>query len=142
MLLTNIIEDDKTIEIVVPDDQLSLAIGKKGQNVRLAAILTEWRLDVLKESEYAEIRTSRLEEQEQELKAFYELYNLENLEALDHTMIAKLIERGIDDLEKLSSASVDEIVSALEIDEDAAVGVINAAIDYLTAKLEELDDEE
>ena len=44
--------------------------------------------------------------------------------------------------EKLSSASVDEIVSALEIDEDAAVGVINAAIDYLTAKLEELDDEE
>ena len=142
VLLTNIIEDDKTIEIVVPDDQLSLAIGKKGQNVRLAAILTEWRLDVLKESEYAEIRTSRLEEQEQELKAFYELYNLENLEALDHTMIAKLIERGIDDLEKLSSASVDEIVSALEIDEDAAVGVINAAIDYLTAKLEELDDEE
>ena len=57
-------------------------------------------------------------------------------------MIAKLIERGIDDLEKLSSASVDEVVSALEIDEDAAVGVINAAIDYLTAKLEELDDEE
>ena len=140
--LTNIIEDDKTIEIVVPDDQLSLAIGKKGQNVRLAAMLTEWRLDVLKESEYAEIRTSRLEEQEQELKEFYELYNLENLDALDHNMIAKLIERGIDDLEKLSSASVDEIVSALEIDEDAAVGVINAAIDYLTAKLEELDDEE
>ena len=130
--LTNIIEDDKTIEIVVPDDQLSLAIG----------MLTEWRLDVLKESEYAEIRTSRLEEQEQELKEFYELYNLENLDALDHNMIAKLIERGIDDLEKLSSASVDEIVSALEIDEDAAVGVINAAIDYLTAKLEELDDEE
>lgn len=140
--LTNIIEDDKTIEIVVPDDQLSLAIGKKGQNVRLAAMLTEWRLDVLKESEYAEIRTSRLEEQEQELKEFYELYNLENLDALDHNMIAKLIERGIDDLEKLSSASVDEIVSALEIDEDAAVGIINAAIDYLTAKLEELDDEE
>lgn len=142
VLLTNIIEDDKTIEIVVPDDQLSLAIGKKGQNVRLAAILTEWRLDVLKESEYNEIRASRLEEQEQELKTFYELYNLENLEALDHTMIAKLRERGIDDLEKLSSASVDEIVAALEISEDMAVGVLNAAIDYLTAKLEEFDDDE
>ncbi len=142
VLLTNIIEDDKTIEIVVPDDQLSLAIGKKGQNVRLAAILTEWRLDVLKESEYAEIRTSRLEEQEQELKVFYELYNLENLEALDHTMISKLMEHGIDDIEKLSSASVDEIVSYLEISEEEAVGIINAAIDYLTAKLDELDDEE
>lgn len=142
VLLTNIIEDDKTIEIVVPDDQLSLAIGKKGQNVRLAAILTEWRLDVLKESEYAEIRTSRLEEQEQELKVFYELYNLENLEALDHTMISKLMEHRIDDIEKLSSASVDEIVSYLEISEEEAVGIINAAIDYLTAKLDELDDEE
>ena len=142
VLLTNIIEDDKTIEIVVPDDQLSLAIGKKGQNVRLAAILTEWRLDVLKESEYAEIRTSRLEEQEQELKAFYELYNLENLEILNHAMIAKLIEHGVGDIEKLSSASVDEIVSYLEISEEAAVGIINAAIDYLTAKLDELDDEE
>ncbi len=142
VLLTNIIEDDKTIEIVVPDDQLSLAIGKKGQNVRLAAILTEWRLDVLKESEYAEIRTSRLEEQEQELKAFYELYNLENLEALNHSMISKLMEHGIGDIEKLSSASVDEIVSYLDISEEAAVGIINAAIDYLTAKLDELDDEE
>ena len=142
VLLTNIIEDDKTIEIVVPDDQLSLAIGKKGQNVRLAAILTEWRLDVLKESEYAEIRTSRLEEQEQELKAFYELYNLENLEALNHSMISKVMEHGIGDIEKLSSASVDEIVSYLDISEEAAVGIINAAIDYLTAKLDELDDEE
>lgn len=142
VLLTNIIEDDRTIEIVVPDDHLSLAIGKKGQNVRLAAILTEWRLDVLKESEYAEIRTSRLEEQEQELKAFYELYNLENLEVLDHAMISKLMEHGIGDIEKLSSASVDEVVSYLEITEEEAVGIINAAIDYLTAKLEELDDEE
>lgn len=142
VLLTNIIEDDRTIEIVVPDDQLSLAIGKKGQNVRLAAILTEWRLDVLKESEYAEIRTSRLEEQEQELKAFYELYNLENLEVLDNAMISKLMEHGIGDIEKLSSASVDEVVSYLEITEEEAVGIINAAIDYLTAKLEELDDEE
>ncbi len=142
VLLTNIIEDDKTIEIVVPDDQLSLAIGKKGQNVRLAAILTEWRLDVLKESEYNEIRASRLEEQENELKTFYELYNLENLDTLDHNMIAKLIERGIDDLEKLSSASVDEIVSILEVGEDEAVGVLNAAIDYLTAKLEEFGEDE
>lgn len=142
VLLTNIIEDDKTIEIVVPDDQLSLAIGKKGQNVRLAAILTEWRLDVLKESEYAEIRSSRLEEQEQELKTFYELYNLENLTILDSAMISSLIEHGIDDIEKLSSASVDEIISSLGVDEDKAVEVINAAIDYLDAKLEEFDSEE
>ena len=57
-------------------------------------------------------------------------------------MISKLMEHGIGDIEKLSSASVDEIVSYLEISEEAAVGIINAAIDYLTAKLDELDDEE
>lgn len=142
VLLTNIIEDDKTLEIVVPDDQLSLAIGKKGQNVRLAAILTEWRLDVLKESEYAQIRNNRIEEQEQDMKLFYELYNLENLEVLDSAMINKLIVAGIDDVEKLSGASVDEIVSALGLSDDEAVSIINAAIDYLTAKLDELEDGE
>jgi len=56
VIVTNIFEDESTIEIVVPDDQLSLAIGKKGQNVKLAAMLTGMKLDVLKESEYNEIR--------------------------------------------------------------------------------------
>ena len=142
VILTNIIEDDKTLEIVVPDDQLSLAIGKRGQNVRLAAILTEWRLDVLKESEYAQIRNRRMEEQEQDMKVFYELYNLENLENLDSAMIGKLIEAGLDDVEKLSGATVDEVVAALSIDDENAVSVINSAIDYLAAKLEELEDDE
>ncbi len=142
VILANIIEDDKTLELVVPDDQLSLAIGKRGQNVRLAAILTEWRLDVLKESEYAQIRESRLEEQEQDMKLFYELYNLENLSTLNHEMIAKLIENGLDDIEKLSSASVDEVGSALGLEDDNAVNLINEAIDYLAAKLEELDSSE
>lgn len=140
VLLTNIIEDDKTIEVVVGDDELSLAIGKRGQNVRLAAILTEWRLDVLKESEYAEIRQSRLEDQEQVLKEYYELNNLENLQNLSSTMISKLIETGIDDIEKLSSASIDEIVAALNVSDEDAVNIINTAIDYLTAKLDELEE--
>jgi len=138
VILTNIFEDEKTIEVVVPDDQLSLAIGKKGQNVRLAAILTGWRLDVLKESEYNIIRKERLQEQEEELKEFYEIYNLENLEILDENMISKLLESGIDDVEKLSTATVDEVVMALGVNEDQAVLIINSAIDYLTSKLEEL----
>ncbi|WP_273264688.1 transcription termination factor NusA [Flexistipes sinusarabici] len=142
VLLTNIFEDEETIEVVVPDDQLSLAIGKRGQNVRLAAMLTGWRLDVLKESEYNVIRKERMEEQEQEFKEFYELYNLENIDILDDTMITKLIEAGIDDVEKLSTSSVDEISLALSIDEAQAIEILNEAIDYLTSKLEELDSEE
>jgi N utilization substance protein A len=144
VVLTNVFEDEGTIEVVVPDDQLSLAIGKKGQNVRLAARLTDWRLDVLKESEYAEIRKERMQEQEQEMKDFYELYNLENLDNIDHDKIKALIESGIDDIEKLSNATPDEITDSLDIDEDAAVSLINTAIDYLASKLEEgiFDDED
>ncbi len=54
-------EDDSTMEIIVPDDQLSLAIGKKGQNVRLASRLTMWRLDVRSESEVELERAQALE---------------------------------------------------------------------------------
>ena len=139
VLLTNVIEDEKTFELVVPNDQLSLAIGKKGQNVKLAAMLTEWRLDVLSESEYQEIRKERMQEQEQELKILYEIYSLENFDRLDDDMIEKLREHGIDDVEKLSDATVDEIVAALDISEDEAVTLINSTIDYLTARLEEMD---
>lgn len=142
VVLTNVFEDEETIEIVVPDDQLSLAIGKRGQNVRLAARLTDWRLDVLKESEYTEIRKQRLQEQEIEMKEFYELYNLDNLEKLEGTQITALRDAGIDDISKLSDASVDEIGSILDLEEDEAVMLINEAIDYLTEKLEELDEED
>jgi N utilization substance protein A len=137
VVITNIFEDEGTIEVVVPDDQLSLAIGKKGQNVRLAARLTNWRIDVLKESEYAEIRKERLVAQEQEMKDFYELYNLENLENLSDSSITSLLEAGIDDIEKLSNSTPDELMHALEVSEDDAVSLINQAIDYLSSKLEE-----
>lgn len=142
VLLTHVFEDEKTFELVVPNDQLSLAIGKKGQNVKLAAMLTEWRLDVLNESEYQDIRQERMQEQEQELKILYEIYNLENLSQLNDEMVASLRERGIEDVEKLSYATVDEIVAALGVSEDDAVTLINSAIDYLTARLEDMEDEE
>jgi len=142
VVLTNIFEDENTIEIVVPDDQLSLAIGKKGQNVRLAAKLTDWRLDVLKESEYAEIRKERMQDQEAEMKEFYELYNLENLEGLDSNTISMLIDAGYDDIEKLSNSSFAEIAQVLERGDDVAVGIINMALDYLASKFEELEDDD
>ncbi|MEF3254604.1 MAG: transcription termination/antitermination protein NusA, partial [Deferribacterales bacterium] len=137
VIVTNIFEDESTIEIVVPDDQLSLAIGKKGQNVKLAAMLTGMKLDVLKESEYNEIRKMRLMEQEQELKEFYEVYNLENLEVLNSDMIAKLITAGISDLSVLVDTSIDRLAAVLEISEDEAIQIANAAFDYIESKLAE-----
>lgn len=142
VVLTNIFEDEETIEIVVPDDQLSLAIGKKGQNVRLAAKLTEWRLDVLKESEYAEIRKERMQDQEQELKDFYEMYNLENLDGLDTDLMVRLKEAGYDDIEKLSNASFEEVSQAIDCSDDQAVAIINMALDYLASKFDEMDNDD
>ena len=49
-------EDQKRIEVVVPDEQLSLAIGRRGQNVRLASILSGWDIDILTEAEESERR--------------------------------------------------------------------------------------
>jgi len=139
VLLTNIFEDEETIEVVVPDDELSLAIGKKGQNVKLAAMLTGWRLDVLKESEYNEIRKVRLVEQEQEFKEFDELYNLEHIDILTDEMVRRLVDSGIDDVEKLSTSNVEEISAVLEISDEEAINIINSAIDYLSSKLAELE---
>ncbi|UOD34873.1 transcription termination/antitermination protein NusA [Deferribacteraceae bacterium V6Fe1] len=139
VLLTNIFEDEETIEVVVPDDELSLAIGKKGQNVKLAAMLTGWRLDVLKESEYNEIRKVRLVEQEQEFKEFDELYNLEHIDVLTDEMVRRLVDAGIDDVEKLSTSNLEEVAAALEISDEEAINIINSAIDYLSSKLAELE---
>jgi len=55
-------EEDKTAMVVVSDDQLSLAIGKKGQNVRLAMKLTGWDIDILSESEYSKMRMEETEQ--------------------------------------------------------------------------------
>lgn len=137
VLLTNIFEDESTIEVVVPDDQLSLAIGKRGQNVKLASILTGWKLDILKESEYKELRKQRLIEQEQEMKEFYMIYSLDNLTVLTDEMISKLVAAGVTDLEKLADTDVDRISETLNISHEDAINILNAALDYLASVLEE-----
>jgi N utilization substance protein A len=60
-------DDNKQATVVVPDDQLSLAIGKEGQNARLAARLTGWRVDIKSETEFAEVEEELGLEQEQDL---------------------------------------------------------------------------
>jgi N utilization substance protein A len=52
--------DEESLEMIVPDDQLSLAIGKKGQNVRLAAKLTGWKIDIMSETRAAEAELDEL----------------------------------------------------------------------------------
>src|SRR3546814_739242 len=65
--VTKVVLDDEQgrIEVVVPDEQLSLAIGRRGQNVRLASMLTGWEIDILTEAEESERRTEETRQRSQ-----------------------------------------------------------------------------
>ena len=56
--------DEKFAQVIVPDDQLSLAIGKSGQNARLAAKLTNWKIDIKSESQFREMLAASQNEEE------------------------------------------------------------------------------
>ena len=64
IMAVDIKEEDKFAQVIVPDDQLSLAIGKAGQNARLAAKLTGWKIDIKSESQFREMLQKQQEENE------------------------------------------------------------------------------
>ncbi|MCB8835526.1 transcription termination/antitermination protein NusA, partial [Escherichia coli] len=99
------------IEVVVPDDQLSLAIGRRGQNVRLASQLTGWDIDILTEQEESERRQ----------KEFVERSNL-FMEALDvDEMVGQVLaSEGFASVEEIAYVDGDEISSIDGFDEETA----------------------
>ena len=66
IMAVDIKEEDKFAQVIVPDDQLSLAIGKAGQNARLAAKLTGWKIDIKSESQFREMLQKQQEQEENE----------------------------------------------------------------------------
>jgi len=106
-------KEEQSMEIIVPDDQLSLAIGRQGQNVRLASKLTGWKIDVRSESTYKEM-----------LHVGYE--NLLKLEGIDKKIVDLLFEHGINSVEELSQAEVEELLE-IGLDENKAKSLIKAA---------------
>ena len=68
ILAVDVKEEDKFAQVIVPDDQLSLAIGKAGQNARLAARLTNWKIDIKSETQFREMLTKAQEEQAKEVE--------------------------------------------------------------------------
>lgn len=91
-------ENNREMEIVVPDTQLSLAIGRKGQNVRLAAKLTGWKLDILSESA-ASSRTAE------------SIYNLMLIPGMTETMAQNIYQSGFASFQTLAQAQVEEVMS-------------------------------
>ncbi len=91
-------EANKEMEVVVPDSQLSLAIGKRGQNVRLAAKLTTWKLDIISESS-ASSRTAEA------------IFNLMLLPGMSQTMAQNIFQSGFGSFQSVANASAEEIMS-------------------------------
>ena len=100
--------------VVVAEDQLSLAIGKRGQNVRLAARLTGWDIDILTPAEY----TKHLETVERTVKA---------VEGVDDVLIDKLVAFGCVSVGDIDEIGPEPLVSELELDPDVAERVVEAA---------------
>jgi N utilization substance protein A len=104
-------EENKTLEVIVPDDQLSLAIGKKGENVRLASKLVGWRIDILSETQYLRrqepefLRLLKVTGLSDEIAGYLYEANIKDLKTLVETPIEKIAE-----LTKLPLEEVEKIV--------------------------------
>ncbi len=124
-------EDAERIEVVVPDDQLSLAIGRRGQNVRLASQLTGWDIDILTEEEESQRRQ----------KEFVERSNL-FMEALnvDEMVGQVLASEGFTTVEEVAYVDAGEIASIDGFDEGTAEEIQNRAREYLARIEAEHDD--
>jgi N utilization substance protein A len=123
-------ETRERIEVVVPDAQLSLAIGRRGQNVRLASQLTGWDIDILTEQEESERRQKEFAERS---KTF--------IEALDvDEMVGQLLaSEGFGSIEELAFVPVDELAGIEGFDADTAAELQNRAQAYLAKIDAELD---
>ena len=123
-------EDTNRIEVVVPDDQLSLAIGRRGQNVRLASQLTGWDIDILTEAEESERRQKEFNERTQSF-----------MEALDvDEVVGQLLaSEGFRSVEELAYVEPTELSSIEGFDEDTATEIQQRARDFLGRIDAELD---
>jgi len=108
-------EADHRMELVVPDEKLSLAIGRKGQNVRLASQLTGWKLDIISESKFRQM-------EEESLGA------LREIEGVGEELAKAMYRLGFRALEEIAEASVDELVAIQGVESaERAQGLKGAA---------------
>ena len=123
-------EDAARMEVVVPDDQLSIAIGRRGQNVRLASQLTGWFVDILTEAEESE---KRQEEFTERSKIFIEALDIGDVIA--HLMVGE----GFVTISDIAEATIDELLSIDGFDEDIANELSIRANNFVKMEAEEIE---
>jgi len=114
-------EDGRAMEVIVPDESLSVAIGKRGQNVRLASKLTGWHLDVKSESDY-----------NQEMKDGYD--SLLSLPDMTTDLADALYEKGFYSAEELASCTVEELTQIRDLSDDESSTLIENARTHVLEK--------
>jgi transcription termination/antitermination protein NusA len=123
-------EERERIEVVVPDQQLSLAIGRRGQNVRLASQLTGWDIDILTEQEESERRQAEFENR---TRMFIDALNV------DEVIGQLLASEGFNSVEELALVDTKEIAGIEGFDDDTAAELQARAQEYLDKIEAELD---
>ena len=124
-------EEDERVEVVVPDEQLSLAIGRRGQNVRLASQLTGWQIDIMTESQESERRQREFAERTQ---LFQEALDV------DEVIAQLLVTEGFATVEDVAYVEPHEIAAIEGFGEDTAEELQARARDFLDREAAEYDE--
>jgi N utilization substance protein A len=123
-------EEDERVEVVVPDKQLSLAIGRRGQNVRLASQLTGWQIDIMTESQESERRQREFAER---TVLFQEALDV------DEVIAQLLVTEGFVTVEDVAYVELGEVAAIEGFDEDTAEEIQARARDFLEREAAEFD---
>jgi N utilization substance protein A len=119
-------EENSSMEVIVPDEFLSIAIGKKGQNVRLASKLTKWHIDVNSETRYSEAMQDGYD-------------SLVSLPGIGISMADSLYEKGFFSAEELGNSSIEDLIQIRGIAEEKAIQLIESAKKYVASR-DEIDE--
>lgn len=114
-------KENKNVSVIVNDDQLSLAIGKRGQNVRLAAKLTGWMIDITSKSELEELEESEEEETAEEAPS------LDSLPRVGKKTKDALVNAGYSSLQAIANAKLEDLIKLEGIGKPTAEKILNAA---------------
>ena len=126
-------EDKQSMDVVVPDEQLSLAIGRRGQNVRLASMLLGWDIDIMTEAEESERRAA-------EFKVRSELFMLAL--DVDDVIAHLLVAEGFSTIEEIIETPVEELSEIEGFEDEISAELQNRAAAYLEAKAAELKEKQ
>ena len=115
-------EDIKKIDVIVPDEQLSLAIGRKGQNVRLASSLSGWSIDILTTSQESDRRSEEFKNLSQKF-----MLDLDVDEVIAHLLVTE----GFSSLDEIAMVSMEELTSIEGFDDNLSNELITRAKAHL-----------